>query len=360
MGANVNPSTTTTVITTNSAKAAISVPLTTNMPTTPNKLDILLLVDVSKSITTTMLTYLLSPYSKTFFANVRSLTLNSYFGVASFTDQALGTGCSSSDYAFRLHSPLSGDQVNILPSLSCTSIILLHMLIFIQNDFESAITNYFKQTALGCDDTVSKNDAQLDALYGATSASVGWRSDAFRVVILVTDSPFWEGAGYASGSLYANRSDVLNVLINANIVPLILPTSAVLSVYTSLITSFNNIGAASVVSSDFSNVYTVAASQLSTLFKALSTVVVQDQYGFVSSVSAKQTVTTPVNASSAVAIKFPQAYINQTFSTYPIVVVTMMGWGTANIIAQGKFLSIIYMYIYVNILFNPARKLTFY
>jgi hypothetical protein len=111
LGANVNPSTTTTVITTNSAKAAISVPLTTNMPANPNKLDILLLMDVTKSITTAMFTYLLTPYTKTFFANVRTLTTNSYFGVASFTDQPLGTGCSTSDYPFRLHSPLSGDEV---------------------------------------------------------------------------------------------------------------------------------------------------------------------------------------------------------------------------------------------------------
>jgi hypothetical protein len=182
-------------------------------------------------------------------------------------------------------------------------------------------------------------------LYGATSASVGWRADAFHVVILVTDSPFWEGAGYATGSLYANRADVLTALINANIVPLILPTSAAITTYTALITSFNNIGLASVIASDFSNVYSTAVTQLSVLFKALSTVVVQDQYGFASSVSAKQTVTPPLNASSAVGIKFNQAYISTTFTTYPSVQVTMMGWGTATIIAQGKhpFFTLVYL-----------------
>ena len=110
-GLYVNPSTTYAYMS-SSSKSALSLTLKVNMPIVPNKLDVLLLVDVSKSITTPQFSFLLDTYAKTFFGNARSLVTNSYFGVASFTDQPTGASCSASDYPFRLHLPLSSDQVS--------------------------------------------------------------------------------------------------------------------------------------------------------------------------------------------------------------------------------------------------------
>lgn len=104
-----------------SAKNALSLKLALNLPTVPTKLDVLLLVDVTKSITTAMFSFLIDTYAKTFFSNVRQLVTNSYFGVATFTDQPAGTGCSASDYPFRLHLPLSSDVVCVsLPQVLLT------------------------------------------------------------------------------------------------------------------------------------------------------------------------------------------------------------------------------------------------
>lgn len=193
-----------------------------------------------------------------------------------------------------------------------------------------------KTTSLGCDDTVSRNDAQLDALLSATSSAVGWRTDAFRVVILITDSPFWEGTGGTSGSVYANRTDVYNALVASNIIPVLLSsTTAAQTQYTSLINSFG-FGVALSTATDFNNAYTVALAQISTLFKTLWTVVAQDNYGFVRSVTAVQTVTPPTTRTSTATLLYPQTFLNQ-IPTFPNILVTMMGWGTANIVAQGIF-----------------------
>lgn len=115
VGTFVNPTTTTTVISPNASKAALPVPITTYVPNAPTKLDVLLLIDVTKSITSTMFNYLLSGYASNFFSGVRGLVANSYFAVSTFTDEPGGAGCSANDYPFRLHSPLSADLVsNIL------------------------------------------------------------------------------------------------------------------------------------------------------------------------------------------------------------------------------------------------------
>lgn len=108
VGTFVNPTTTTTIISTNASKAALSIPVSTYIPNAPTKLDVLLLIDV----TNTMFNNLLAPYATNFFSGIRGLVANCYFAVSTFTDEPLGTGCSVNDYPFRLHSPLSGDVVS--------------------------------------------------------------------------------------------------------------------------------------------------------------------------------------------------------------------------------------------------------
>ena len=193
-----------------------------------------------------------------------------------------------------------------------------------------------KTTTLGCDDTVNKNDAQLDALYLASAASAGWRADSFRVVVVITDSPFWEGAGYSAGSIYANRTDVLGALINANVLPIVLAPSTVTTGYNSLFTSLN-FGLFGVISADYSNVLTVAYAQIQAMMKLLTTSVSQDTYGFVTSVTAKQSFTLPANKTSTVTLKYPSVSLD-SIPNYPEIIVTAMGWGTATVVAQGSFL----------------------
>lgn len=198
-----------------------------------------------------------------------------------------------------------------------------------------------KTTFLGCDDTVSRNDGQLDALLSATSSSVGWRTDSFRVVVLITDSPFWEGTGGTTGSVYANRSDVYTALVTANIIPLLLSTTAASTQYTNLISSFT-FGVSATVATHFSNPYTVALSQMSTLFKTVWTVVAQDNYGFVRSVTAVKTVTPPTTRTSTATVLFPQTFLDR-IPTFPNILLTVMGWGSSNIVAQGTKYKVLFL-----------------
>lgn len=110
-GQYVNPSLTYTYLS-KASSTALLVNLTTDMPTVPTKLDVLFLVDVTRSITTPMLSFFQEVYAKTFFDSVRRIIPNSLFGVSTFTDRPNGgTGCTDSDYPFRLHLPLSSEYV---------------------------------------------------------------------------------------------------------------------------------------------------------------------------------------------------------------------------------------------------------
>jgi hypothetical protein len=128
---------------------------------------------------------------------------------------------------------------------------------------------------------------------------------------------------------------VLAAFTAANILPIILTPSTVQSVYTSLISSLG-FGMTTGISADYSNVYSVAVTQLQAMFKYLWTSVQQDTYGFVQSVSAAQSLSPPSNVTSLVNMQFPTAYLNQ-FTSFPTIIIDTMGWGSTSIIAEGIF-----------------------
>lgn len=330
-GLYVNPSTYYTYM--SPGKTALALKLNVDMSSAPTKLDVLLLVDVTKSITANMFSFLLENYAKTFFGNVRAQVTNSYFAVATFTDQPAGPGCSSQDYPFRLHLPLSSVQVPSSPS----PLPPINYSLYSQGEFVSALGDYLKPNPnLGCDDSASKLDSQLDALYLASAASVGWRADAFHIAVVITDSASQEGAGYSSGSVYANRLDTMDALIQANVLPLILAPSGFKSSYETFLNKFG-FGLFTAIATDYSTVFTVANTQIGNLMKQLSTSVNQDTYGFVTSVSKKETgITFPANKIGTVNMKYPNVALD-TIPNYPEIGITMMGWGTATIVAQGSF-----------------------
>lgn len=199
-----------------------------------------------------------------------------------------------------------------------------------------------KTTSLGCDDTVSKNDAQLDALVQSASAGIGWRSDAYKVVIVITDSTFWEGS--STNTVYNTRADVLASLVGNNIQPIILCPSGVLSVYTSLINSLG-FGLAVSINSDYSTALSTAYNQIVAILKVSAVVVAQDTYGFVTGGLGRTSITPPTSRVNAVTMRYPAVNLD-TVANYPEIVVTSMGWGSSTIVAQGIYNQILFLHFF--------------
>lgn len=175
----------------------------------------------------------------------------------------------------------------------------------------------------------------MDALVLASAASTGWRSDAYKIVILITDSTFWDGQ-----TVYNSKEDAKAALVASNIVPVFLTTTSPASTYNSLVNTLG-FGIATTVQSDYSNVFTTSYSQILAALKVLSVTVAQDTYGIVTSVgTARQTVNLPSSVVSSIQIKYPSTNLD-SIENYPEIGITMMGWGSSTIVAQGNILFLV-------------------
>lgn len=179
----------------------------------------------------------------------------------------------------------------------------------------------------------------MDALVLATAANVGWRSDAYKVVVVVTDSTFWDGTNG-----YNSRADARAALAANNIIPIFI-ASGVSSTYANLVSDYR-FGFSASVYSDFSNALTQAYNQIENSFKTLSTIVAEDTYGFVSDVdSSRKTISRlPSTQSNTVEMKYPSGAALDSLENYPEIKISTMGWGISTVVAQGM-LHFYYLFI---------------
>lgn len=201
-----------------------------------------------------------------------------------------------------------------------------------------------RSTTLGCNDNDSKNDSQMDSIILATAANVGWRSDAYKVMVIITDSPFWDGTNG-----YSSRADARAALTASNIIPIFI-SSASSSTYSSLVSEYQ-FGFSASASADFSTALTQAYNQIEDSLKVLSTIVAEDTYGFVSKVdSSRETFSRlPSTRTNTVEMRYPSgsgAAALDTIENYPEIKISTMGWGISTVVAQGPHSLLLVILLY--------------
>lgn len=153
---------------------------------------------------------------------------------------------------------------------------------------------------------------------------MGWRSETYHTVILVTDS---------ADPLSPTIAAVKNALIKLNIVPIFVSPA---TYYSNIVTSLQ-FGVASTISSDYSDLLQKSFSAIKKSLSSVWTVVdtQSDVYGFSQTVSAAQSaVTVPANLSTFVTLKYPTANPIYQTSSFNL---NQMGWGTTTISNVGMY-----------------------
>lgn len=160
--------------------------------------------------------------------------------------------------------------------------------------------------------------AQINALLKASTSSVGWRSETYHIVILVTDS-----ADPLAPSLVATR----NALLQRNIVPIFLSPST----YYSTVTNSLGFGISSAIASDYSDLLAKSLESVKAALGSVWTVVnaESDVYGFAQSVSSAKTgLVAPTTVGTYVDVKYPSS--KPVFQTNSFTV-NQMGWGSTTV-----------------------------
>jgi hypothetical protein len=165
--------------------------------------------------------------------------------------------------------------------------------------------------------------SQLGAVISAANSPAGWRADAFKVIIVITESMFGEGGTYAV------RADVRTALLNLNAVPIFITPSTVQAAYAQL-TSDIGFGVSSTMLSSWSNAYSLAFTSLRS---ALATIwaIPNDPQNLV------QSIITPASGIIAPAVGIVNVTLmnaNQSLTSLSDITVRIIGWGIATITPQ--------------------------
>ncbi|NJL87092.1 MAG: PEP-CTERM sorting domain-containing protein [Leptolyngbyaceae cyanobacterium SM1_1_3] len=257
------------------------VSVTVNVPleAAPSKLDLFLLEDLSGSFANDL--PIIRNLVPNLISEITALVPDTQFGVGSFIDKPINPFGSAfnGDYVYQTELALTSNQAS----------------------FQSAING------LSTGSGVDVPEAQLEALLqtGVRGASeIGFRSDAFSVVVLSTDAVFHQaGDGVSAGILTPNDGDadlegtppgtaedypsveqVKQALQAANVVPIFAVTSSVRSTYEDLVSKLG-FGSVVTLSSDSSNLVNAISTGLSDIFTNISLIAVGDDFGYVKSIN---------------------------------------------------------------------------
>lgn len=138
----------------------------------------------------------------------------------------------------------------------------------------------------------------LVALQSATATASGWRSDAYKVMVLFTTSAYTEGGSF--GTSAALRT----ALVGANIVPIIVNPSTTSSAYATLMSTLG-FGYANVMQSSWSDAYSQAQKGVYSSINTMWTVVATDTQGFTTGVIPTTAVTRPSSNIAYVNMMYP-------------------------------------------------------
>jgi len=201
-------------------------------------------------------------------SSIQSISSDAHFGLASFVDKPLSPFGDPGDYVYRTDLSLTGDTTA----------------------FSSALGGL---TVLGGGDTP---EAQLEGLFqlATRTAELGFRADATKVALILTDAPFHlagDGAGATvpittpnngdtvldgngTGEDYPSIAQLSDALQAAGITPIFAVTDEVLSTYEDLVSRLG-VGTTASLSSDSSNLISI----IQTVLPEISGTVIENAIG---------------------------------------------------------------------------------
>lgn len=240
----------------------------------PSALDVFLLNDLSGSFGDDLFNVRTSIPSLV--SGLDALSDDTLFGIGSFVDKPISPFGGPSDYVYQTELALTDD------------------------------TTALQSTADGLT-TFSGSDtpeSQLEALMQAAlrQDEIGWRDDAFSVVVLQTDATYHRAGDGTSLGLTPNNGDAIidagedypflsqvrDALIGSNIVPIFAATSPVLSDYQSLVDDWG-FGSVVTLNSDSSNLVDAISAGLDAVLNDVTLVVEDDDFDYVREIASDLT-----------------------------------------------------------------------
>lgn len=213
-------------------------------------------------------------------SNMNGISSDVMYGLGSFVDKPISPFGGFSDYVYNTELALTNNT----------------------QDFQSAVNS------LGIFGGSDAPESQLEALMQAAlrKDEIGWRDDAFSVIVLQTDATYHKAGDGVSRGLTPNNGDavvnpgedypgteqVKNILLDANIIPIFAVAGSPKSEYEALVDDW---GFGSVVSldSDSSNLVDAIKEGLDAVLNDVKLVVEDDDFDYVqqiaSDISGKKT-----------------------------------------------------------------------
>ena len=252
------------------ANDPLSVDVQVKIPTKPIKLDLFLLEDVSGSFVDDLKN--IQNLVPSLVDSVTGTVSDAQFGVGSFIDKPMAPFGSSNSFVYKTDLGLTNDVTKL----------------------QTTVNNLF---ATGGSDFP---ESQLEALLQTAvrgESEIGFREDAFKVVVLSTDAKFHKAGDHPSapanngdaildgskpgtGEDYPAIEQVKQKLEDANIIPIFAVTKNVRSDYENLVDTFG-FGSVVELSPDSSNLINAINLGLSDVFKDITLDVVGDDFGYV-------------------------------------------------------------------------------
>ncbi|HAG85043.1 MAG TPA: hypothetical protein DCL61_28810 [Cyanobacteria bacterium UBA12227] len=266
----------------------LNIPITVTVPATPTKLDLVLLEDLSGSFFNDL--PVLKSLVPNLVSSLTSMVPDTLFGVSSFVDKpVLPFGDQfSGDFLYRTDLGLTSDTALL----------------------QSSVNSLF--TTDGSDLAEGQLEALLQIAVRAKS-EIGFRDDAFKVVVLSTDAIFHQagdgldafgdpdgdgnpgiqtpnngdaildGNPAGTGEDYPTIEQVKTALMDAGIVPIFAITSGTLSSYQNLVDQFG-FGTVVELSDSSSNLVDAILAGLEDITRDITLVPVNDDFGYVDSI----------------------------------------------------------------------------
>lgn len=252
------------------AKDPLTVDVEVKVPSKPTKLDLFLLEDLSGSFNDDLKN--VKNLVPSLVDSVTGTVSDAKFGVGSFIDKPIAPFGSSSSFVYKTNLGLTSDTTQLQTTINGLS-------------------------AKGGSDFP---ESQLEALLQTAvrgKSDIGFRDDAFKVVVLSTDAIFHKAGDFPSrpanngdavldgripgtGEDYPGVEQVKQKLEDANIIPIFAVTKNVRSSYQNLVNSFG-FGSVVELSSDSSNLVDAINLGLTDVFQDITLNVVGDDFGYV-------------------------------------------------------------------------------
>lgn len=257
------------------ANDPLPVTVKVKLPSTPNKLDLFLLQDLSGSFFDDL--FNVKSLVPSLVDSITDTVSDAQFGVGSYVDKPISPfGSPLSDFVYETDLGLTSDTDELQATVNELS------------------------TKRGGDGPESQLEALLQTAVRGES-EIGFRNDAFKVVVLSTDAIFHQAGDFPSvpanngdavldgtppgtGEDYPNLEQVKQSLEDADIIPIFAVTNSVRSAYEDLVDSFG-FGSVVQLSSDSSNLVDAINVGLTDVFQDIKLNPVSDEFGYVQSIT---------------------------------------------------------------------------